>query len=113
MKLSRDNAIKGGIIRSVNDIKLTHEQRKIVKKGIVYDSFERYDTDAFGVLVTARVDIQKVAEREIEGNYVYSPIERNFLKYVNILALLLKFKRKFCQKYARNKSRCYPFYCVQ
>lgn len=57
MKLSKEEAVKTGIIKPIEKIKLDHEQKKVVKKGIVFDSFEK-DDDVIAVLVVARVDVQ-------------------------------------------------------
>ena len=62
----------------------------MVKKGIVFDSFEKDNDDLIAVLVVARIDVQKVAEREAEHSYLYSPLLRNFLSFVNITALIMK-----------------------
>ena len=94
MKLSKDEAVKTGVIRPIGDIKLNHEQKRVMKRGIVYDSFEKDDPDTFGVLMVARVDVKKVAEREVEANYPFSPLERNFLKFVGVTAVLLKVRKK-------------------
>jgi hypothetical protein len=41
-------------------------------------------------LVVARVDVNKVAEREALSGYPFSPLARNFLSFVNITALVIK-----------------------
>ena len=102
MKLSRAEAIKTGILRPVEDIRLSHEQKKVMRKGIVYDSFDEDDT-VIGTLLVARVDVSKVAEREVEAAYPYSPLLRNFLSLVDITALILK-PIKILQKIRSNKS---------
>ena len=98
MRLSKEKAIDSGIIRPIDNIKLDHEQRKTVKKGIIYDSFEKEDTDLFGIIMVARVKIPKVAEREAFGNYPFSPLKRNFLSFVDVTALLLKVRDKVKKK---------------
>ena len=94
MRLSREDAINGGYIKSVADIKLGHEEKKVVKKGIIFDSFERDEPDVFGVLMPVRIDVDKVALREIEANYPFSPLRRNFLSFVEITAIFFKVRRK-------------------
>ena len=98
MQLSKEAAIKEGVIKPIEQIKLGHEAKKIAKKGIVYDSFEKGDADIFAVLVVARVDVAKVAEREVEAKYPFSPLIRNFLTFVNITAILLKWRKKTPRK---------------
>ena len=89
MRLPRAEAIKTGAVRPVEDIKLSHDQKKVMKKGIVYDDFHEDDV-IIGTLIVARVDTSKVAEREIEAAYPFSPLRRNFLSLVNITAYVLK-----------------------
>ena len=103
MKLSRHNAADQGFIKSVQDIKLGHEQKKVLKKGIVFDSFEKDDPDIFGILMPARINTDKVALREAEVKYPFSPLKRNFLSFVEVTAIVLKVFKKW-----KNKS---PSYC--
>ena len=35
MKLSKDAAVKTGVIRPIGEIKLNHEQKRVMKRGIV------------------------------------------------------------------------------
>ena len=105
MKFSKQKAIKAGVIKPVNDIKLGHEQKKVMKKGIVFDSFEKADEDLIAVLVHARLDVQKVAEREAENLYPYSPLARNFLSFVNIIALLMKTARKMKRNWQEKTNK--------
>ena len=95
MKLNKEDAIKSGAIKPAARIKLDHDQKKVLKKGIVYDSFEKEDSDIIGVLMVARINIDKVAERESIANYVYSPLLRSFLSFVDIVAVVLKAAQKF------------------
>ena len=93
MKLSREAAVQSGVIKPIENIKLGHEEKKVMKKGIVFDSFEKENNDVIAVLMPVRVDINKVAEREIETGYPFSPLTRNFLSFVNITAVILKTKK--------------------
>ena len=90
MRLSKEDATKTGVIKPIDQIKLGHEQKKVLKKGIVFDSFEKDDDNVVAVLVAARVDVKKVAKREVETDYPFSPLARNFLSFVNITAIVLK-----------------------
>ena len=63
MRLSKEQAISQGFIKPIEDIKLAHEQKKVLKKGIVFESFEEdEDSDLFAVMVPARFDKGKIAE---------------------------------------------------
>ena len=92
MRLSRENAMKEGFIKSIEEIRLGHEAKKVLKRGIVFDDFEKNNPDIVGVLMPARVNTDKVALREIEANYPYSPLLRNFLSFVEIIAIMLKLR---------------------
>ena len=105
MKLKKEDAVKAGIIKSVNDIKLGHEQKRVMKKGIVFDSFEQEDQTILATLVTARMDVKKVAERELEALYPFSPLLRNFLSFVDITALVIK-PVKLLKKMRLKKTGC-------
>ena len=95
MTLSKEDASKAGFIKPIQEIKLEHEQKKVLKKGIVFDGFEPEDSSVVAVLMTARVDQDKVAVREAEADYLFSPLVRNFLSLVDIIALVLKAAKLF------------------
>ena len=104
MQLSKTEAISQGYIRSIGDIKLRHDQKKVVKKGIVFDSFEKDDPNILGVLMPARVDVDKVTLREVAANYPFSPLLRNFLSYVDITAIIVKARNKIISKRSAEAS---------
>ena len=104
MQLSKTEAISQGYIKSIGDIKLRHDQKKVVKKGIVFDSFEKDDPNIFGILMPARVDVDKVALREVAGNYPFSPLLRNFLSFVDITAIIVKVRNKIISKRSTETS---------
>ena len=93
MKLSKEAAIRSGVIKPIRDIKLGHEEKKVMKKGIVFDSFEPANSDVIAILMPIRVNVDKVAEREVEACYPFSPLTRNFLSFVNVTAIILNFKK--------------------
>ena len=95
MRLSKNKAIETGKIRPISQIKLGHDQKRVMKKGIVFDGFEKEQEDIIGVFMTARIDIDKVALREAESGYMFSPMTRNFLSFVDVTALTLKAARIF------------------
>ena len=84
MRMSLDEATKLGAIRPLADLKLSHESRKIVKDGIIFDSFEE-NKDLFAVVMLAKIDIEKTAQSEAEALYVFSPARRNFRSFVSVL----------------------------
>ena len=117
MKLKVDDAVTQGFIRPINAIKLGHEERKVLKKGIIYDNFEDENSDVIASVITIRLDVNKVAQREVQSNYPYSPLKRNFLSLVNITGLVLKAVKKFksklkptLDKSEANKFSIKPFY---
>ena len=72
------------------------------KKGIVYDSFEEENSDILAVLAVARINTDKVAAREVEAGYYFSPLKRNFLSFVNITALVIKAIKSLKNKFNKN-----------
>ena len=93
MRLSKEQAISQGFIKPIEDIKLAHEQKKVLKKGIVFESFEEdEDSDLFAVMVPARFDKGKIAERLAYSDYVFSPLTRNFLSFLEVIAIVHKVK---------------------
>ena len=106
MNLSKEDAIKEGVIRPIHEIRLGNEQKKVLKGGIVFDEFEKRDSDIVGVFMAVRVDTEKVAEREVVAKYLFSPLKRNFLSLVEITAVVLKAVR--CFKGAMNVTDCVP-----
>ena len=47
----------------------------MLKKGIIYDNFEDENSDVIASVITIRLDVNKVAQREVESNYPYSPLK--------------------------------------
>ena len=98
MRDTLENANKDGIIKSVDDIKLTNEKKKTFKEGIAYDSFDEVDQGIFAVKQVEKIDGKKMEERLLISKYLYHPLTRSFKSLVRITALALlawvKFKRK-------------------
>ena len=109
MRLSLQEATQLGAIRPLADLKLLHESRKLVKDGIIFDSFEE-DQDLFAVVMLSKVNIEKTAQRESEASYLFSPTQRNFRSFVRITALVLKaarlFKLKLLERRTKQKKSC-------
>ena len=103
MALSKAKSLESEIIRRVEDIKLGHEEKKLVKKGIVFDTFDE-DEDVIAMLMSCRVNVPKVAEREVIAQYLYSPTRRNFLSLIDITAAVLKAVEIMKQKGLKNGS---------
>ena len=97
MRLLLEEAVNQKFIRPIEDLKLTHEEKKVVKKGIIFDGSDDND-DRFVVIMAVKVDIQKTAEREAEANYIFSPARRRFSVFIWITALLLRAVRWFKTK---------------
>ena len=74
MQGSIEQAKLDGIIRSVEDIKLTNENKKAVKEGILFDTFDKSNDDSsFAVVnLNSKFDTNKLVEREISSPYLYS-----------------------------------------
>ena len=94
MTRSYEEAVKQGIIKSVLDIKLSNEAKKVMKEGIVFDQFEA-DDDKVAVAKINLIDVKKVAEREAFSDYIFPPLKRSFRPTVRIISLVLLAVRKF------------------
>ena len=89
MNLEMEEAKKLGIIKTVEEIKLTNEEKKVFKKGIVYDTFEEADPTVFSVTKIASFDKQKTKARQDFSKYIFPPLKRSFKSLVRITALVL------------------------
>ena len=56
------------------------------------------------MLMSCRVNVPKVAEREVIAQYLYSPTRRNFLSLIDIKAAVLKAVEIMKQKGLKNGS---------
>ena len=97
MRLSLEEATDQKFIKPIKNLKLTHEEKKVVKKGIIFDGCDDED-DRFAVIMAAKVDVQRTAECEAQANYVYSPTKRKFSVFIRIIALVLRAVRRFKMK---------------
>ena len=102
MKGSLDKAKKEGVIKTVDDIKLSNEKKKSFKEGIAYDSFDEVDQGIFAVRMVGKIDVQKMSERIMFSDYLYDPLKRSFPALVRITAWVLlagfKWKRALIRK---------------
>ena len=111
MKLSISKAQEIGVIKTVQDIKLTNEKKKVFKEGIVFDTFETADENIFAIHKVNKIKINspKVQERQSKADYLYSPLLRSFKSCVRITALVLvavsKFKRLTLIKQIERQER--------
>ena len=90
MREPLETAIESGAIKSVKNIKLDNEAKKILKEGIMLDS----------TLNTVSTELKhsisnKVIERETFSNYVYPPLKWRFPKFIRIVGFILRAARKF------------------
>ena len=90
------DAMNSGVIKSVADIKLDNESRKLLKEGIMLDS---------SLNVVSKQDKlampQKVIDRENFSNYVFPPLKWSFPRFVRIVGWTLLAVRKFKLKMVR------------
>ena len=98
---SIDQARKDGVIKNIEDIKLNNEKKKIIKDGIIFDTFDTSNEDSgvFAVVNLSKIDTQKVIEYEVLSNYLYPPLKRKFTSVVRITALAMLACAKFNGKY--------------
>ena len=92
MMKSVEEAVESGIIKSLHNIKLDDESKKLFKEGVMLDS-------SLNFVLSLKVNTpEKVIERERFSNYVYPPLKRQFPSLVRIVAYVhlavFKFKEK-------------------
>ena len=56
MRMFVQDAVDDGTIKPIASIKLGHEQSKVVKKGIVFDTFQKQDNDIIATIAVPRVE---------------------------------------------------------
>ena len=105
MKGSLHQANDAGIIKSVNDIRLTNEKKKTFKEGIAYDSFDEVDQGFFGIKHIEKIDVKKIEDRLLISNYIYDPLKRAFTALVRITAIVMLAKVKLMKGLIRRKIR--------
>ena len=103
MKESLEKAKDDGIIKSVEDIKLTNDKKKTFKEGIAYDVFDEEDQGVFAVAQVEKIDDKKMTDRITFSNYIYPPLKRSFKAVVRITALVILAKTKFKRLLMRKK----------
>ena len=104
MRKHHEDALKSGIIKSVQDIKLTNEAKKVMKEGIVFDQFEK-DESNVAIERVNLIDVNKVAEREAFSRYIYPPLKRSFRTTVRIVSLIFMAIRKFKEGRVKRRVR--------
>ena len=100
MKLEVEEAIKSGVIRNVEDIKLDNESRKAFKEGVHLDSSLNYAANQ--TQDDPRYLVTKTIERDKFSNYIFPPLKRSFRGFVRITALVLLAVKKFGMVTARS-----------
>ena len=95
MNKSVEQAKKEGIIKHVDDIKLSNDKKKIFGEGVAYDTFDTTGTGVFAVTRIDRIDKEKMDQRILKANYIYSPLKQNFRSLVSITGFVLKIVRKW------------------
>ena len=97
MQGSIQQAKLDGVIKSVEDIKLNNETKKIFKEGIMFDTFNKSEDKSAVAIVNlkSKPDASKRVERETSSKYLYSLLKRNFLSVVRITAIVILATRIF------------------
>ena len=94
MKLNVKEAVDSGVIKSVDDIKLDNESKKVFKEGVLLDS-------SLSHVVNHMVDdpkysvAKKIIDREKFSGYIYPPLKRSFSSFVRVTAFVLLAVKKF------------------
>ena len=102
MKCSMEKAKERGVIKTVEDIKLSNDKKKTFKEGIAFDTFEENDQGVFAIVKVDVTNHKKMFERQVFSSYIYPPLKRSFKAVVRITAYVLlavaKFKRLLIKK---------------
>ena len=96
MKLSIEEAAEKGFIKLVKKIKLDNDSKIVLKEGVLFNNLDddQLEDGCFPVSIINSVNIDKMVEREICAEYLYSPLKRNFSS-LQITALVLIACRRF------------------
>ena len=107
MKLPHGEALKSGVTKTFNvkDIKLSNDEKKTMKEGTVFDTFEDYDGSNVAVSMVNTVDVLKVSEQEAYSGYIFPPLKRSLRPTVRIISLVLLAVKKFKKKLILSKIR--------
>ena len=68
MNMSIEQAKQEGVVKHVDDIKLSNDKKKIFGEGVAYDTFDTTDTGVFAVTRIGKVDKEEVALRILKRN---------------------------------------------
>ena len=93
MREPLDQAINSGVIKSIEDIKLDNEQKKLAKEEIIMESSLNVVSKQDKLIIS-----NKVVERETFSDYIYPPLKYSSPKYVRIMGYVVLAARKFKSK---------------
>ena len=94
MSSSIEKAKENGIIKHVEDIKLSNENKKKFKDGIVFDTFDIENLDVLAVCNFGKKDELQL-EQLGASYYLYPPLKRNFRSVVRIMGFVVFAARKW------------------
>ena len=106
-----EKARQDGVIKHVDDLKLSNENKKIVNKELLFDEFYEGDPEnsLFAVVNVGKIDKDLMLERIKAGKYLFNPLKRSFTSTVKIMALVIlaafKFKEKLLRKQIERKEK--------
>ena len=103
MNMSIEQGKQEGVIKHVDDIKLSNDKKKIFGEGVAYDTFDTTDTGVFAVARIGKIDKEKVAQRILKADYIYPPLKRNFKSLVFITGYVLEAVRKWLKILTKRK----------
>ena len=98
MTKSIEQAKQQGIVKHVDDIKLSNDMKKTFGEGVAYDTFDTTETGVFAVARIGKLDKEKIAQRILKAKYIYSPLKRNFRSLVLVTGFILEVVRKWLRR---------------
>ena len=103
MRMSVDNAVSLGAIKSVKNIKLDNQAKRVFKEGVILDSSIN---SAFNLSREDKLSLSKrVIEREMFSKYLLSPRKWSYPKFVRIMAFVKLVVRNWKYKLALRRQK--------
>lgn len=112
MRRPLEEAIKIGTVKSIENIRLENDQKRILKQGITHDDFDD-SGDFFAILSASKDDEVEIKKRMSASNFIVEPLGRHFAAVVRITAMVIKFKGNMRRNVRRRKQMSIEIYTTK
>jgi len=70
----------------MDEIRLNNDSKKVLKEGVLFNTVDNVwlEDGCFTVSVISMVNVDKMIEKEVFSEYLYSPLQRSFSLVVRI-----------------------------